>query len=91
MNFIKVHKIEGRLLKEESSLARQGWEISKKVKFTLCSCSTCINRAEVGVEVEEVSNERRGTSYIIPLCEECNSNLDNYYVNINDLVVSSRA
>lgn len=91
MEFIKVHKIDGNSLKEENNLVRQNWESCKKTKFTLCSCSTCINKAAIGAKVEEVSNERRSTSYIIPLCEKCNSSLDNYYVDAGDLVVSARA
>lgn len=82
MKFIKVQNIK----EKDFTLGREVWEGSKKEGFTLCSCRECIKKAEVGSGVEIVDVKGTSTSYIVPLCTNCNSKMDDYYVDINDLV-----
>ncbi len=50
---------------------KEYWEISKRRRFSKCSCTTCIRNAEHGGHVEKVYGS--GEWYIVPLCYEHNN------------------
>lgn len=82
MEFIEVHNVNSKLEDIEKNIT--------KIEFNLCSCTTCINRAEVRGNVQEVGNDKKGANYIVDLCKECSSKLDNYNINIRDLEINKK-
>ncbi len=65
---------------------KEYWEKKKNKKFSLCSCTTCFQKASVGGHVKKVHDSNEW--YIVPLCSSCNSyaNTDPFEVNDADLL-----
>ena len=82
MNFIKVHNInDSKILKKEI------WEEKKREKVTLCSCKGCIQKADLISNVKINDVEEGKIVYSIPVCNECSNKAENYYVDIDSLVI----
>ena len=65
---------------------REFWEANMYRRFSVCSCVTCSNKAEVGGHVKKVFGS--GEWYIVPICYTHNnpSNVDPYEVADSDLL-----
>lgn len=83
MKFVKVHNIK----KENFNLDKEVWESNKGQKFSLCSCKACIKKANVGAKVEIADEHGGNKSYLVPLCKDCTTSIEDYYVNIRDLLI----
>jgi hypothetical protein len=86
--YVTVKNLNGTSdnLSDEGSW-KEFWEQKKGVKFSFCSCKSCLNKAEVGAHVIKTGSVSKDW-YIVPLCKKCNNTNEKneFQVKKDDLV-----
>ncbi len=82
----RVHNLNGtsdRRPPSGYSSWKAWWEARKGRKFSLCSCSICVDPATVGAHVQKHGVADRKW-YIVPLCDKCNQKPGTEVFSVSD-------